>query len=304
MGTCAICLRPAPAGYRQCRDCIETWGVRENPRAVLERSGRAEPASPQVEPVFTLAVKFAEAYIARRDFGSGGLRHTDAPCAACKACEPYEQAEKAALAAYEAARPTPAEPAERLRPDCGSVNCPGDTNDDEPTPTDAERLRNTEEEREKYYVKARVYGAVARHHTVTLEQIARGTARPSETAREALAWCNSESNGVPMSAIEEMGALLTAQAERAAYRAILKRHGIHVEDCPEPPQALDRYIIGLQETIENLLDERETRYGEETTTDSRYSPMTEEIRRMVREELAASEERIAKAERMRRLCGL
>lgn len=168
MGTCAICLRQAPAGYRQCRGCIETWGVRDN----LPEPGASRP---------------------------------------------------------------------------------GDR--EEPPLTEPERLRVAEEEREKYYVKARVYGAIARNHTVALEQIARGTARPAQMANEAPAWRHSERNGVPMVAIEEMGAALGAADERDAWRALAKKHALDVVN-ETGPELFDRYIIGLQEMVTKLLDER------------------------------------------------
>lgn len=44
MSTCAICLKPAPAGYGQCRDCISTFGVKEDPAAFArERSTESAP---------------------------------------------------------------------------------------------------------------------------------------------------------------------------------------------------------------------------------------------------------------------
>lgn len=45
MSTCAICLSPAPAGYDQCRDCIATFGVKENP-AKFAKERLNPPKSP------------------------------------------------------------------------------------------------------------------------------------------------------------------------------------------------------------------------------------------------------------------
>lgn len=64
---------------------------------------------------------------------------------------------------------------------------------------------------EKYYVKARVYGAIACRFREALEKIAApGTTGVVPIAKEALAWRHSEKGGVPRSAVEEMDALLKA----------------------------------------------------------------------------------------------
>ncbi len=60
----------------------------------------------------------------------------------------------------------------------------------------------------KWYVKARVYGAIAAEYQRALESIAHGDMRPSERAKEALAWRHSEKGGVPRRALDEIGLLL------------------------------------------------------------------------------------------------
>ena len=79
----------------------------------------------------------------------------------------------------------------------------------------------------KYYVKARVYGAIANHFRIALESIAKpGSTGVTLLAKEALEWRHSVHGGVPMSAVKAIGALLNVPArwKRAAkvYRAGVK----------------------------------------------------------------------------------
>ncbi len=79
-------------------------------------------------------------------------------------------------------------------------------------------MRERDARIEKYYVKARVYGAIACAFREALEAIAKpGSMGVTIIAKEALAWRYSEKNGVPMSAVEATGKLLDAEAalERA-----------------------------------------------------------------------------------------
>jgi len=70
----------------------------------------------------------------------------------------------------------------------------------------------------KYCVKARAYGAIACEFRKTLQAF---SDRGEALAKAALEWRYSESNGVPMSAIETMGELLDALTERDALKAKL-----------------------------------------------------------------------------------
>jgi hypothetical protein len=100
-----------------------------------------------------------------------------------------------------------------------------------------EKLREAEENYEKFFVKARVYGAIANRFRQALEDIARpGSTGATIIAKEALAWRHSESGGVPMSAIEEMDAILRggqSSPREAEYKVALEKiamtKGIPVE---------------------------------------------------------------------------
>jgi hypothetical protein len=76
----------------------------------------------------------------------------------------------------------------------------------------------TDDYREKYYVKARVYGAIACRFREALERLSRlafgNSQHVAEIAREALEWCHSERGGVPRRAIDEIDELLQADAQR------------------------------------------------------------------------------------------
>jgi hypothetical protein len=72
--------------------------------------------------------------------------------------------------------------------------------------------RRVSEKAEKYYVKARVYGAISAKYSAVVELAAAdGYAACALKAKEALEWCYSDRNGVPMTSIEEMDRLLGAQ---------------------------------------------------------------------------------------------
>ena len=71
----------------------------------------------------------------------------------------------------------------------------------------------------KYYVKARVYGAIACEFRKTLQVLAdRGEA----LAEAALAWRHSVKGGVPMSAVEAVDSLLNAEKDRDEARALVR----------------------------------------------------------------------------------
>ena len=86
----------------------------------------------------------------------------------------------------------------------------------------AEAQLEDERREGKYYVKARVYGAIASRFRVALESIAtRACCTAGELAREALAWRHSERNGVPVAAVMAVGEMLDAsvRADAALARA-------------------------------------------------------------------------------------
>jgi len=75
----------------------------------------------------------------------------------------------------------------------------------------------------KYYVKARVYGAIAAEFRRALCAIAEGHEDPQKVAQDALAWRHSVNGGVPMEAVMAFGELLLgAKAERARIVARLR----------------------------------------------------------------------------------
>lgn len=77
----------------------------------------------------------------------------------------------------------------------------------------AETERLLAEEREKYYVKARVYGAIAARFGKALERIAApGTVNGMHIAKDALEWRHSEKGGVPRTATAVIDELLRAEA--------------------------------------------------------------------------------------------
>lgn len=81
-----------------------------------------------------------------------------------------------------------------------------------------ERAEKAEANYDKFFAKARVYGAIAHEWRKALQAFAdRGEA----LAQAALDWRSSEQNGVPMSAVEEMGRLLRVDEENAALRTAL-----------------------------------------------------------------------------------
>lgn len=80
----------------------------------------------------------------------------------------------------------------------------------------AEELARAKEASEKWYVKARVYGAIAARYQQALERIAQGVgvAASHVEAREALKWRHSEKGGVPRAAVDEVDALLKGEASK------------------------------------------------------------------------------------------
>lgn len=79
----------------------------------------------------------------------------------------------------------------------------------------ARELAAAQEEREKYYVKARVYGAIACEFRKALDQIAKpGATGVTTIAKEVLEWRYSENGGVPKRAIDELDALLRGWVAR------------------------------------------------------------------------------------------
>lgn len=68
---------------------------------------------------------------------------------------------------------------------------------------------------DKYFLKARIYGAIAAEFRRALCAIAEGHGDPQSVARDALAWRHSVKVGVPMEAVLAIGDLLLS-AESAA----------------------------------------------------------------------------------------
>lgn len=78
---------------------------------------------------------------------------------------------------------------------------------------------STDDYTEKYYVKARVYGAIAAKYHETLQSIASNSCcTPCQEAKlvaqAALDWRHSNKGGVPVSEIQEMDEFLMAKAGR------------------------------------------------------------------------------------------
>jgi len=85
------------------------------------------------------------------------------------------------------------------------------------------KAKRAEEADGKYYVKARVYGAIASEFRRALHAIAEGLVNPQMVAKDVLAWRHSSSGGVPMEAVMAFGELLLgAKAERARIVARLR----------------------------------------------------------------------------------
>jgi len=85
------------------------------------------------------------------------------------------------------------------------------------------RAKRAEEGDGKYYVKARVYGAIASEFRRALHAIAEGLVNPQMVAKDVLAWRHLSSGGVPMEAVMAFGELLLgAKAERARVVARLR----------------------------------------------------------------------------------
>ena len=74
----------------------------------------------------------------------------------------------------------------------------------------------------KYYVKARVYGAIAAEYGRALRVLAE---RGDATAKAALEWRHSERGGVPMAAVMAIGELLDAASEAGRRRSPRAREG-------------------------------------------------------------------------------
>jgi len=97
----------------------------------------------------------------------------------------------------------------------------------------------------KYFVKARVYGAIAAEYQKALQAFAdRGEA----LAQAALDWRYSEKNGVPMSAVAEIGELLDAVRQRDAARARVAALESQLADTTaildilDPPEQMREHI--------------------------------------------------------------
>lgn len=114
---------------------------------------------------------------------------------------------------------------------------------------ETDRLRS---DVEKYYIKSRVYGAIACRFREALEQIANwdmlNPPNPTTLAdgqwlngivRDALQWRHSERSGVPMSAIEVTDVLLRAQEENERLKEALRR-GFNCFECGKP---LDNTVV-------------------------------------------------------------
>jgi hypothetical protein len=81
------------------------------------------------------------------------------------------------------------------------------------------RAEVAEDSAHKYYVKARVYGAIAAEFRSALQAL-----KDHPRAAEALAWRYSEKNGVPMSAVVAIGELLDAAEECERLRRDEDQH--------------------------------------------------------------------------------
>lgn len=94
MSTCAICLKPAPAGYGQCRDCISTFGVKENPvqyrGEYLNRAREAEEEKPMNDKQKRLQ-KFEEVEKMEREGDVEGLLRTHRQEEEAKKLEPLRK---------------------------------------------------------------------------------------------------------------------------------------------------------------------------------------------------------------------
>jgi hypothetical protein len=104
-------------------------------------------------------------------------------------------------------------------------------------------LAHSREAADKYYVKARVYGAIACEFSKALQAFAD---RGEELAQATLAWRYGEKRGVPMTAVEHVGQLLDAESKLDSVRRIL---GTQEGETPE--QAANR----LFEEVVRLRDE-------------------------------------------------
>jgi hypothetical protein len=88
---------------------------------------------------------------------------------------------------------------------------------------------------EKYYEKARVYGAISCKFREALEEVAKEGSQPAAyIAKKALEWRYSTGSGVPIQAVLAFGKVL--DAEKAAEARIVawlkaKREALR-EDCP------------------------------------------------------------------------
>lgn len=101
----------------------------------------------------------------------------------------------------------------------------------------------------KYYVKARVYGAIACEFRKTLQAFAdRGEA----LAKAALEWRYSERNGVPVSAIETTGELLDAMTENGALEAKLAEAEAKRAACEKVVEAARHELTAAIKSAEGV----------------------------------------------------
>ena len=105
----------------------------------------------------------------------------------------------------------------------------------------------------KFYVKARVYGAIAAEYQKALQAFAdRGEA----LAQAVLDWRHSEGGGVPMKAVEEIGGLLSTQDRLEGALASRDEwvERAHAADAEGKRLRLDRH-----DSSRLAVDERSTR---------------------------------------------
>ncbi len=111
---------------------------------------------------------------------------------------------------------------------------------------------------EKWYSKARVYGAIANRFRQALEDIqkVKTFSDASALAEAALRWRISEGKGVPIDALKEMGRIIAVDEKNARQReriAELEKRFAHREDAAELIDKLER----LREAIERQRKEQE-----------------------------------------------